>query len=496
MLARLPVIVKPSIYLDLRIIRSTYATSTAATPKHNKQNSSKDESTKQSNVSARVAREMKDYFDSDQFDMVMNKFPASLLRRTQVSEQFYLAAPKLAKNIAKWVTDGMGPDQLLVEVNPGVGLLTKELLKKTNNLLLYETDESFAPELEEMLKTENRNVEIRYNDFNCHWKYDFMDKIEQSRRMEKMLEGLRRVRWKDEEVNFRLFSVIGSLRFFKTMVHSVGMQKGLFQLGRCEMYLAVPPLIYMQLTCRTEAGYKLYSRNSVLFQIFFEHELIAKIPRKDFLPWPVNVSGKGKIQTQQLRLNMMGLDELYLMRVVPRRNLFDFCLPDNLKLLMFFVSQNMISRKNRIIPALERWIPYSGARLILNQNYVASSKQLVENHNDSSMIGHNSSPLREYDFPNPLTIFTEFGELTPSQILTMFNEFISWPEYQQSPFLQHSEQYYTKQVHSSKQDVATATAEGSVEGSTMGVSSDKEDLMEEEEASGIADPSETRRIKS
>lgn len=270
MLARLPVIIKPFIQHDLRIIRSRYATSTITTPKKSKRKLSEDESTKQRNVSARMAREMQDYFGSDHIDMVINKFPASLLRRTQVSEHFYLAAPKLAKNIAKWVTDGMGPDQLLVEVNPGVGLLTQELLKKTNNLLLYENDESFASELEMLLKVENRNIEIRHSDFNGYWKYDYMDKMDQSGRVEKMLKGLRRVRWNDEEVNFRLFSVVGSLRFFNTMIHSVGMQKGLFELGRCEMYLVVPPLIYMHLTCGKEAGYKLYRRNSVLFQILFE----------------------------------------------------------------------------------------------------------------------------------------------------------------------------------------------------------------------------------
>ncbi|KAG8233050.1 hypothetical protein J437_LFUL004271 [Ladona fulva] len=33
------------------------------------------------------------------------------------------------------------------------------------------------------------------------------------------------------------------------------------------------------------------------------------------------------------------------------------------------------------------------------------------------------------------TIFTQFGELSPSEILSVFQEFISWPEYSTSSFL-------------------------------------------------------------
>lgn len=43
-----------------------------------------------------------------------------------------------------------------------------------------------------------------------------------------------------------------------------------------------------------------------------------------------------------------------------------------------------------------------------------------------------------------MNIFTEFGELTPSQVLTLFNEFINWPDFRQSPFLQTMEQHLVK----------------------------------------------------
>lgn len=38
------------------------------------------------------------------------------------------------------------------------------------------------------------------------------------------------------------------------------------------------------------------------------------------------------------------------------------------------------------------------------------------------------------DFSNNINIFTEFGDLTPTQVLTLFDQFINWPEYKESSF--------------------------------------------------------------
>lgn len=67
--------------------------------------------------------------------------------------------------------------------------------------------------------------------------------------------------------------------------------------------------------------------------------------------------------------------------------------------------------------------------------------------------------MRENDFPERITIFTEFGELTPSQILTLFNEFVNWPEFQQSPFLQTMEQHYSRQADGRLDPLSAAAVE-------------------------------------
>lgn len=42
--------------------------------------------------------------------------------------------------------------------------------------------------------------------------------------------------------------------------------------------------------------------------------------------------------------------------------------------------------------------------------------------------------LTTENYFNNLNIFTEFGDLTPSQLLTLFNTFVNWPEFQECSF--------------------------------------------------------------
>jgi dimethyladenosine transferase 2, mitochondrial len=42
--------------------------------------------------------------------------------------------------------------------------------------------------------------------------------------------------------------------------------------------------------------------------------------------------------------------------------------------------------------------------------------------------------LTAQDFVPNINIFTEFGDLTPTQVFTLFDLFINWPEYKDSSF--------------------------------------------------------------
>lgn len=95
----------------------------------------------------------------------------------------------------------------------------------------------------------------------------------------------------------------------------------------------------------------MYRSLSVLFQILFEHRFIAKVPREHFLPVQQDV--KLKKSSKLSKINSINPEYLYLVKFVPRPNLHELCPIQDLPALWFFIKQNFISRRNRIIPNLE-----------------------------------------------------------------------------------------------------------------------------------------------
>uniref|UniRef100_A0A182Y3T3 rRNA adenine N(6)-methyltransferase n=1 Tax=Anopheles stephensi TaxID=30069 RepID=A0A182Y3T3_ANOST len=376
---------------------------------------------------------------------VLKHFPPSILRKSSLNtERFYVANRATAERIADVITQDLPPDRLLVEVNPGPGMLTEQILKrKVNNLRLYETESAFEPRLRSSLKLPKDALQI--GDFNGLWRLSYLDGLDNGRRVLKLLGDIPQRKWPDE-VGFRLFSVIGTVKFLRYLINSITHQSEFYLLGRYEMYLVMSPLLYAQIAATKDGGYKLYRGSTIVFQVYFEHELLGKVPRKHFLPW-CTAGGTKKVRTLHQKLIEDGTEEWCLVKIVPRRNLHEHLLPDNFGLFASFITQHYISRRNRIIPSLEHWIPHCGARLILNANYTrrTSKKAASSIANVLPSLLSKSMPLSSNDYPANMNIYTEFGELTPTQALTLFNEFINWSEFHQSPFMQAVESQKLKQ---------------------------------------------------
>ncbi|XP_050091458.1 dimethyladenosine transferase 2, mitochondrial, partial [Anopheles aquasalis] len=389
-----------------------------------------------------VPKDVQDYFQSRDAS-VLSLFPPNLLRKcSQNTERFYVADRSTALQVADILTRDLPTDRLLVEVNPGPGLLTTELLKQhKQNLRVYETEASFEDRLKTLGLPDNA---FRKADFNGLWRLAYLDSFDGGQRAANLLNDLpHKRRWQDE-VNFRLFSVIGSVKFLRYLMNSITHQNEFYSLGRYEMILAMSPLLFSHIASTRESGYKLYRGGTIVFQTYFEHELVGTIPRRHLVPW-FHSSNTKKLRTLHQKLLRDGADEWYLVKIVPRKKLYEYLPPDNLALFASFVTQHFVSRKNRIIPTLEHWIPNCGARLIMNPNYTKPLKkeQKPEITLPSQLL--KSVPLDASDYVEKMTIYTEFGELTPSQVLTLFNEFINWSEFHQSPFVQAVEGQKPKQ---------------------------------------------------
>jgi dimethyladenosine transferase 2 len=179
----------------------------------------------------------------------------------------------------------------------------------------------------------------------------------------------------------------------------------------------------------------MYRSTTILFQLLFEHEFLEKLPRQNFLPWQSDYKLSSHLKLT--KFNLVDPDYMYLVKIVPRKEFFQFCQPQNLQALWFFVKQNFVSRKNRVIPALERWIPGSGPRLIVNRKPSEAVKKLNLDTNSSKIpiFSESATTISNQNFIDNMNIFTQFGDLTPSQVLTIFDEFTNWPEFKECPFV-------------------------------------------------------------
>ncbi|GAB0092805.1 rRNA adenine N(6)-methyltransferase [Sergentomyia squamirostris] len=376
-----------------------------------------------------------EYFKSKHQSAQLEGFPSDyLIKKQQTPDHLYIVDESVAKTVAGIVCKNSQDDSPIVEINPGLGILTQELLKVSKQKIhLYEVDNEFNGFLEELVKKNRRRLSLRNADLVFLYKLAYQDKLDNGNRVESLLnDKLPKRNWK-EAPNARIVGAVGSQNFFRHLVYSVIYQSSLLSYGRSEMFLIVPPPIFIQLTCTKDAGYMTYRYLAVLFQIFFQYELLEKVPRLAFLPW--QQKHRNQKYKKLFEVRSCDADYLYLVKVTPRQETYDLCAPDDMEALWFFVKQSMISRTKRIIPSLEKWVPYCGLRLISQK---VRAKEFCDEGKPRAKLPSFVQPCRPIscqDYPSNINIFTQFGDLTPSEMLSLFHQFRNWPEYKHSPFL-------------------------------------------------------------
>lgn len=81
---------------------------------------------------------------------VAQNFPVAFFtkKRGKSPDNFYIAHKSAANSIFKAMKKDLPADKLIMEVNPGIGLLTQKFIDETNNeLFLYESHEELFDKL-------------------------------------------------------------------------------------------------------------------------------------------------------------------------------------------------------------------------------------------------------------------------------------------------------------------------------------------------------------
>ncbi|KAL0819620.1 hypothetical protein ABMA28_007701 [Loxostege sticticalis] len=306
----------------------------------------------------KLATDVVNYLEnSEEYRDVKDKLPNSLLRKYKTPESMYLINRKTAKYIAKTVTSHINEESAVVEVNPGLGFLSEELLHcMSNHIYMYETSNHFSPHLNSLLNKHPGRVTYKIADFFGMWKLAFKDKMDNGNRIQELLGSL------STNDNSRTVKIIGSmpgLTFIKHLLNNIIFHTTNNQLGRTDLFITMP-------------GHHYELEESRLY--------LVNITQKEELPCP----------------------------------------SEYLPLLWYFFKPHMFSKSTRVIPMLEQWIPGCGVWLISGQDPPDTNKTIAPGKDDAEL-------------PH-MTIFTEFGDLTLKQKITIFKRFVSWPEFDQCPF--------------------------------------------------------------
>ncbi|XP_046401847.1 dimethyladenosine transferase 2, mitochondrial [Ischnura elegans] len=323
------------------------------------------------------------------------------------AEGLYVVGLKTADIIANELMES-NVNTPIIEVNPGVGIVTEALLRKgAREVHTFQSSLWEGQKFQGVEDKDARKVVFYKNDFFSIWKRLLLDYFDDD--SQKALLNIVKPKPWSAEPPAKIFAAMPNKSFINHMIASIVFQKGFFQIGRLEFYLAIRPHDYLSVTADGTANYLVYRAVSVLFQIMFERKILCRLPAKDFIPWIKPFSARMK---QYLpKLSAADADCIYLVKIIPRKDVHDLVEgEDGLKTLWHFVRQCFTSRSNRVIPTLEKWIPGCGPRLIFNN----------------------------------MTIYTQFGELSPQQVLKLFQDFTKWPEYPHCSFLDSLEAYLLK----------------------------------------------------
>lgn len=196
----------------------------------------------------KLATDVVNYINSTpEYSDIANKIPNSLLRKYKTPESMYLINKKTAKEIVKTIKDSINNDSPLIEVNPGFGYLSEELLRcQKNPIYMYEMSNQFSSHLCKLQELHPGRVKLKLADFFGMWKLAFKDKIDQGNRIEELLGEL------CTDDKSRVVKIIGSmpgLSFVKHLINNIIFHNTTNQLGKPDLFITMPGYHYEIMRC-------------------------------------------------------------------------------------------------------------------------------------------------------------------------------------------------------------------------------------------------------
>ncbi|XP_044275266.1 dimethyladenosine transferase 2, mitochondrial isoform X1 [Varanus komodoensis] len=277
----------------------------------------------------------------------------------------FIACPELARTIVSRLGSGGGPDlrkTLVLECEPGPGILTQTLLNAGAHVIALESSDSFVPNLECIKKKLDGQLEVVHCDF-FHLDPMFLGLIKPPLMYSEVLFenlGILAVPW-TADVPLKVVGIVPQKKernLLWKLIYALYERNSVFKYGRAELNLFVSEKQYKTLIAKPGDS-RIYQPLSVLSQIACDIQLLHMEPWSSFLTNSKN--DKLYVPKSVLLPN----DHLCLVQLTPRKNLFtDNLTISNSTIFIAMVKQCLVRTRTKLKDKLNLLCPESEKQLL------------------------------------------------------------------------------------------------------------------------------------
>ncbi|XP_077200430.1 dimethyladenosine transferase 2, mitochondrial [Paroedura picta] len=280
----------------------------------------------------------------------------------------FIACPRLARTVASRLGSSSGLEPtgrrpaVLLECEPGPGILTRTLLNAGAQVIALESNNGFLPDLESLKKKLDGQLEVMHCDFFRLDPIHLGSMRPPVMYSEQLLEnlGILPVPW-TADIPLRVVGIVPQKRernLLWKLVYALYEHNSIYKYGRIELNLFISEKEYKTLVTKP-GDTRIYQPLSVLWQVACDVQLLHMEPWSSFLTNSRN--GGLSIPKSVLLQN----DHLCLVRMTPRKNLFtDSLTATNSHIFIMMVKQCLSKCRTKLVDKLNLWSSGSGKTLL------------------------------------------------------------------------------------------------------------------------------------
>ncbi|XP_069811212.1 dimethyladenosine transferase 2, mitochondrial [Dendropsophus ebraccatus] len=275
----------------------------------------------------------------------------------------FIADPALIDSVVRCLAPwGSGRTPIIMDCNPGPGLLTQALLEAGHKVFALESNLDFLPRLQTLQRKANGQLKVLHCDFFRidPWSEGIVQPPSMYSTTLMRTLNITEVPWASD-VPLKVFLMFGHKNervLLWRQIYCLYQRLNVYRFGRIELNVFLTETEYLKLISRP-GDFMKYRALGVLFQVACHIELLHREPMSSFLT-PSRFKGAAATKSGGFADNT-----LCLVRITPRRNLFsENFTPAEGNIFVYMIKQFMTRRKSKLIEKLDNLAPGSGEDLL------------------------------------------------------------------------------------------------------------------------------------